>query len=161
MLRKTTKILAVAVAVTAAACGGTAGAVSPEPTRQELADELARTPLPDAVGRSDHFRPLCDGQGYPLPGNINGKGTPTTVGEFCGAIGKGEPTPTPTPTPTACDKDALNVALSDQPLESAVADHGKYRCLCDDKGYPLVGNINGKGTKVSLFCKALAEKGLL
>ena len=173
MLRKTYTILA--VAVTVSACGGTAGAVaSHEATTQELADELSRTSLADAVNRSDHFSPLCDAEGYPLPGNVNAKAPPaTTVGEFCHAIGKAEPTPgtkpgpapttgpTPTPAPAACDKNALNQELSNRPLEGALLDHTKYRCLCDDKGYPLVGNINAKGTTASAFCKALEEKGLL
>ena len=175
MLRKTYSILA--VALTVSACGGTAaaGAGGHQETKQELAAELANTTLQDAVNRGDHFSPLCDADGYPLPGNINTKGAHApTAAEFCNAIGKGEPTkpvpttgptptpaPTPTPTPAVCDKNALNQELSGAPLESALADHAKFRCLCDDKGYPLVGNINSKGTTASVFCKALKEKGLL
>ena len=96
---------------------------------------------------------------------------------FCSAIGEADhatkpvpttsaptpaPKPTPKPAPAACDKTALNQELSSSvPLDSALADHAKYRCLCDDKGYPLVGNINGKGTPASVFCKALKDNGLL
>ena len=71
------------------------------------------------------------------------------------------PTTGPTPAPAACDTNALNQELSNRPLEGALTDHQHYRCLCDDKGYPLVGNINSKGTTASEFCKALQEKGLL
>ena len=175
MLRKTYSILA--VALTVSACGGTAAAQAAgghEATKRELAEELSNTTLQDAVNRGDHFSPLCDAAGYPLPGNINNKGAHApTAAEFCNAIGKGEPTkpapttsPTPTPAPTtpapaACDKNALNQELSNRPLDGALADHAKYRCLCDDKGYPLVGNINSKGTTASAFCSALKEKGLL
>ena len=180
MLRKTYSILA--VALTVSACGGTAASEAAgghQATKQELAEELANTTLQDAVNRGDHFSPLCDADGYPLPGNINPKAAPAapTAAEFCSAIGKGQPTkpapttaPTPAPTPgpapttpapPACDKDALNQQLSGAPLESALADHARFRCLCDDKGYPLVGNINSKGTTASAFCKALKEKGLL
>ena len=184
MLRKTYKILAVAVVASASvACGGTAGSNgSHQATTQELNDELSRTSIADAVNRKDHFGPLCDGDGYPLPGNVNGKGGgPTKLEEFCSAIGKGQPkadtvqgppatpapttTPTPAPTttpPAACDKNALSQELQEgEPLQSALQNHAKYRCLCDDKGYPLVGNINAKGTKASVFCKALKDNGLL
>lgn len=182
MRRKTTTILAIAVTASAAvACGGTSGATVHQTTRQELADELAKTTLADAMKNSEHFAPLCDGDGYPLPGNINNKESSTTnVGEFCQAIGKGPdapapapttvPTPTPAPTPTtpvptpppaACDRTALNQELAGTMFEEAMTKHAHFRCLCDDKGYPLVGNINNKGTSASAFCKALQEKGLL
>jgi hypothetical protein len=179
MLRKTYTILAVTVVASAsAACGGTVGTVgSHQATTQELTDELSRTSLSDAVDQKDYFGPLCDGDGYPLPGNINSKEAhPTSVGEFCSAIGKGQPdaepkqgpsttpptpAPTPAPAPPACDKNALSQELSDQLLESALTNHTKYRCLCDDEGYPLVGNINAKATTVSVFCKALKDDGLL
>jgi len=192
MLRKTYSILAVAVtAVTTAACGGTGEtSASPQsnlperPTQQQLADlaeELAHTSLDDALKQRDHFSPLCDYDGYPLPGNINSKESPqtphTTVTEFCAAIGKPKPEPTtqptpaptgqPTPVPTgqpapACDKEALDQELSNNyGLPEAIKDRAHFRCLCDDKGYPLVGNINSKGTTASEFCKALRDQGLL
>jgi hypothetical protein len=173
MLRRTYSILAVAI-TTSAACGGvttestgTPGTSSTPSTLQALADELARTPLADALARRDHFRPLCDSGGYPLPGNVNGKGAPlTTVAEFCNAIGKPLPAPPPTPDPKpaptpACDTNALNVELSNTLLDDAVRQHAHFRCLCDDKGYPLVGNINAKGATASQFCTALRDKGLL
>jgi hypothetical protein len=175
MLRKTYTILA--VAITASACGGTTATADHQATQHEqpssqelaqLADELANTTLADALARKDHFSPLCDSDGYPLPGNINNKESGTTVEEFCKAIGKPKPEPQPQPQPQpqpnpapTCDKDALNTELSDTLLDGALEQHAHFRCLCDDKGYPLVGNINAKGTTASAFCGALKEKGLL
>jgi len=175
MLRKTYSILA--VALTASACGGaTESSTQHQETKQELADELSKTTLEDALKRRDHFAPLCDGDGYPLPGNVNPKQSGTTVAEFCDAIGKGEtkpgadppppstgaPPPPPPPPPPTCDLDTLSHELQDgTPLDQAVANYKHFRCLCDDKGYPLVGNINSKGTKASEFCATLKEKGLL
>lgn len=61
-----------------------------------------------------------------------------------------------------CDTAALNAGLSGMSLDEAVANRARFRCLCDDEGYPLVGNINGKAvTTVSEFCGALREKDLL
>src|SRR5262249_35044546 len=133
MLRKTYSILA--VALTATACGGAAETTTSQTTQQEqpnqqqlaqLAEELAHTNLADALSHKHHFSPLCDSDGYPLPGNINSKepgATGTTVAQFCEAIGKPKPAPAPPapqpspqpqpqPTPAACDKDALNTELS-------------------------------------------------
>ena len=135
MLRKTTKILA--IAVTVAACGGTAGPdATDHPSKQELA------------GKSGE------------PGSPTSKGNPTPATPPAPTTGP-TPAPAPAPAPAACDKNTLDVELSDQLLESALANHARYRCLCDDQGYPLVGNINGKGTTASAFCEALLEKGLL
>ncbi len=166
MIRNSYSILA--VVMTATACAGTAaqGVEARDTSKQQLADELAHTGLSEAMQRKDHFSPLCDGEGYPLPGNLNGKqASGTSVEAFCDAIGKTEPpapaTSTPAPAPAACDKAALNQELSGQLLESALANHARYRCLCDDAGYPLVGNINAKGTTASQFCSSLHEKGLL
>jgi hypothetical protein len=169
MLRKTTYTI-LAVAFTASACGGTAEtpkhqakATQEQTTKQELAqlaEELAHTSLADALEQRDHFGPLCDSDGYPLPGNINNKDAGTTVEEFCKAIAAPTQQPTPAPTPT-CDHNALNEELSNTPIENAITEHTHFRCLCDDAGYPLVGNINGKGATASTFCKALLEKGLL
>ena len=175
MMRKTYTILAVAFTATTAACGGVASeAPSHQMTKQELAQELSNMPLEDALKNREHFAPLCDGDGYPLPGNINNKETGAKVSQFCEAITPKPPEtkpdqpapppqtkPVPTPPAPACDKDALNQELSSSPLESALTQPQHYRCLCDDKGYPLVGNINSKGTTASAFCSALKEKGLL
>ena len=61
-----------------------------------------------------------------------------------------------------CDAQALNAELSGTLLDAAVANRAHFRCLCDDEGYPLVGNINGKAvTTASEFCGALREKDLL
>ena len=75
----------------------------------------------------------------------------------------GQPTPVPTGQPApACDRDALNKELSDNYLlPQAVENRAHFRCLCDEQGYPLVGNINAKGATASQFCGALREKGLL
>jgi hypothetical protein len=62
----------------------------------------------------------------------------------------------------ACDAEALNEELSLTSLDEAVANRARFRCLCDDEGYPLVGNINGKAVSTaSKFCGALREKDLL
>ena len=161
MLRKTYSILA--VALTASACGGTTEPSVHQESRQELADELAKTSLQDALARRDHFLPLCDGDGYPLPGNINNKEAPgTTVTEFCNAIKPPDPKPDASVDATpACDLNALNVELSNVIVDDAIAQHAHFRCLCDDQGYPLVGNINAKGATASQFCSAMKEKGLL
>jgi hypothetical protein len=62
----------------------------------------------------------------------------------------------------ACDTEALNEELAGTPLDDAIAKRARFRCLCDDEGYPLVGNINGKVvTTASEFCGALRENDLL
>jgi hypothetical protein len=161
MLRRTYSILA--VALTASACGGTTESPNHPSTKQDLAEELSRTSLDDALKRRDHFSPLCDGDGYPLPGNINNKeGAGTTVAEFCNAIKPPVPKPDASTDATpACDLNALNMELSNVIVDDAIAQHAHFRCLCDDKGYPLVGNINAKGATASQFCSAMKEKGLL
>lgn len=161
MLRKTYTILA--VALTASACGGTAEAPSHPSTKQALAEELSKTSLQDALARRDHFSPLCDGDGYPLPGNINNKeASGTTVTEFCNAIKPSDPKPDASPDATsACDLNALNAELSNVILADALTQHAHFRCLCDDQGYPLVGNINAKGATARELCSAMKEKGLL
>jgi hypothetical protein len=64
--------------------------------------------------------------------------------------------------PAECDSKALNQELLGTSLDDAVASRARFRCLCDDEGYPLVGNINGKAvTTASEFCGALREKDLL
>lgn len=153
-MRKTYSILA--VAFTTSACAASASeAPARSQTNQELVQELANTPLPDALKRRDHFASVCD-DGPHLRG---------TVDDFCAAIA-----PQPTPTPevkseapaAACDTHVLEAELAGKRLAEAVAQADHFRCLCDDKGYPLVGNINGKAlTTPSAFCAALKEKGLL
>jgi hypothetical protein len=175
MKRKTYPILA--IALTASACGGTpASGPEPQSTRQQLTQELSNTPLADALKNRDRFAPLCDENGYPLPGNVNskGSGSGTSVTEFCDAIRPSTQKPAPAAAPPsappppatppaqqACDRDTLNQDLGNSSLEDALANRTQFRCLCDDQGYPLVGNINVKGTKASEFCGALREKGLL
>ncbi|NOU31352.1 MAG: hypothetical protein HOO96_25930 [Polyangiaceae bacterium] len=154
MTRKAYSILA--VALTTSAC---AAAASSEQTRAELAQEFSDTTPGDALKNPHHFAPLCDGDGYPLPGNINNKGGDSRLTQFCEAIAPKPPAP-PAPTPT-CDQTALNQELSNSTLENALTQPQRYRCLCDDKGYPLVGNINAKGTTASAFCGALREQGKL
>lgn len=169
MMRKTTTILAVAFA--ASACGGTApqttaseAAPPDHPSLdQDLAQELRNTSLEAALGNREHFAPLCDKNGYPLPGNVNSKesaGIAAKVSQFCDAIRP--KAPQAKPAAPACDRDALDQELShDTMLDEALARHEHFRCLCDDQGYPLVGNISSKGTTASAFCGALREKNLL
>ena len=171
MLRKATTILAVAVTTsTAFACGGTTGPSGHQETKQELADELSNTPLEEALKRRDHFAPLCESD--PVPA-VSQKGTGTTVAELCNAMNPpgskydaGTPPTTKAdagpPPASGCDLNALNTELSYIVLDEAVTQRAHFRCLCDDKGYPLVGNLNGKVvTTASEFCGTLKEKGLL
>ncbi len=80
-----------------------------------------------------------------------------------------KPSATPSATPSAmpsakpaCDLESLNAELSMTMRDETLKEHEHFRCLCDDKGYPLVGNINGKSLNTaSEFCSALKEKGLL
>lgn len=85
-----------------------------------------------------------------------------TEPEFASSEGQlegGQVAPEPAP---ACDAAALNTELSLTPLDDAIADHARFRCLCDDEGYPLVGNINGKViATASAFCAALRDQDLL
>ena len=171
-MRKTYTILA--VAFTTAACGGEA-ASEPSPqtetprAEQSLAQELENTPLDQALANREHFKALCDEAGYPLPGNVNPKAGPTKLQEFCAAVAppvsSAPSSPHPQPLPAAppaaaCDRDALNRELSQlTPLPDALAHAEHFRCLCDEQGYPLVGNINAKGTTASAFCAALREQG--
>jgi len=95
MLEKTYTILA--VALTATACGGTVGTSEPDSSKEQLSgaqvecdaealnEELSITSLDDAVADRARFRCLCDDEGYPLVGNINGK-VVTTASELCGNL---------------------------------------------------------------------------
>lgn len=53
----------------------------------------------------------------------------------------------------------LNQELSATPYDQAMANRSHFAPLCDDRGYPLVGNIVSKtsGTTASTFCAALRE----
>src|SRR5262249_24657152 len=86
MKRKANAVLVIALAATG--CSGAVDNPGPAPEPQDLQtlnQELSTTTLPDAVERSEHFRPLCDDEGYPLVGNLNGK-VVTTASEFCQAL---------------------------------------------------------------------------
>lgn len=168
MKRKAIPVLVIALTATTVACsGGVADPIStsPAPTHtttdlDALNVELSSTALPNALEHRDHFRPLCDVKGYPLVGNINSKGG-TTATEFCAAVREIENPTKPPPAP-ACDSKALNEELSCcTMLDDAIANKEKFRCLCDEQGYPLVGNINSKGTTASELCKTLRDKNLL
>ena len=139
-MRKTTiSILAVAFTASTAACGGATTTTSGNPGQQQSAAQ----------------------------------GEPTATNEGANDTNKDEgtaPAPTPSdpeepapaaPTPAACDRDALNKELTTLTTEAAVANHAHFRCLCDENGYPLVGNVNSKGATASSFCAAITEKGLL
>lgn len=62
-----------------------------------------------------------------------------------------------------CDTKAVNAELERTSLDDAVANRAHFRCLCDDEGYPLVGNLNSKATitTASEFCEELRGDGLL
>lgn len=167
MKRKAIPVLAIALTASTVACSGAVADPIPSTTEtptqtpsslQTLNEELSTVTLPAALERRDHFRPLCDAKGYPLVGNINSKGG-ATVTEFCAAVRELEAPPKPAPT---CDSKALNEELSCcTMLEDAITNRARFRCLCDEQGYPLVGNINSKGTTASQFCQTLREKNLL
>ena len=159
-MRKAYSILA--VAITTSACG--AAVETSQQTRQQLAEELSNTSLADALARKDHFMPLCDANGYPLPGNINPKGGGTTVTEFCDAANKPAAKPDPTQPPPDMKPECpvqLNEQLSNMMLEYALEQYKTFRPVCDKDGYPLCGNLHFKGTTASEFCKALRDKNLL
>jgi hypothetical protein len=162
MIRKTYTILAAAALTTSACVVGTS--TDRQPSKEELAQELSNTPVEDAVMNRQHFAPLCDGDGYPLPGNMNGKQS-TSDRDKLNRVCADEPVPAPGPSAKpalACDQTALNGELSVTVLETALAQSAHFRCLCDDKGYPLVGNLNGKViTTANEFCSALRQKGTL
>ncbi len=75
MKRSTFSILAV---FTTAACG-------PAVSLGELNQELAAKSTQEALDNVGYYRPLCDQNGYPLVGNINGKAV-TTASQFCAAV---------------------------------------------------------------------------
>ena len=52
----------------------------------ELRSELANTPPAQALERIDHFRPLCDADGYPLVGNVASKGVGLQPSELCAEV---------------------------------------------------------------------------
>jgi hypothetical protein len=65
----------------------------PQPQQQlddaaltDLRDELLETPAVEAVERMDHFRPLCDDQGYPLVGNVATKSIGMQPSQFCAEV---------------------------------------------------------------------------
>ena len=168
--RTTYTILAVAFGAAATATVTACGEPAPAPTAAEapkpaqtLAEELEDTPLGQALENRQHFAPLCDDAGFPLPGNVNGKQGPTKLQQFCGALAT-PPAPSSAgqrPPAATCDFEDLNRDLSQNfILPDALAQTERFRCLCDEQGYPLVGNINAKGTTASAFCAALRERGL-
>jgi hypothetical protein len=132
MRRKATTILAVFITASASiACGGAADSNEPE------------------SGQTGQ-QPFAGDRTSEPPPAPTGAPAPTTPG-----------TPPPATPPAACNRDALNSELSGVLLDTALQQHAHFRCLCDDKGYPLVGNINAKGASASQFCSAIKEKGLL
>src|SRR5262245_32338230 len=42
----------------------------------------------------------------------------------------------------------LRAKLLSTPRDQAKADLGRFRAICDDEGYPLVGNVANKGERV-------------
>lgn len=168
--RTTYTILTVALGAAAATTMSACGEAAPAPTASEapppsqtLAQELENTPLDQALENRQHFAPLCDDAGFPLPGNVNAKQGPSKLQEFCSALATppGSSSSGQRPPSATCDFENLNRDLSQNTiLSDALAQIERFRCLCDEQGYPLVGNINAKGTTASAFCAALREKGL-
>lgn len=53
---------------------------------------------------------------------------------------------------------ALNEELSSTSLRSALSQLPRFRPICDEAGYPLVGNIVSKGgSTASQFCEQVRE----
>jgi hypothetical protein len=139
MRRTTITILAVTLSATAAtACGGASETVS-QPSKQTLAGEPTGEPSDTTAAGEKATSPA-----EPAP-----ESKPTTSDQQ-------DPAAEPT-----CDMTALRDELAAITLEGALQQHERFRCLCDDQGYPLVGNINSKGTTPSAVCASLKEKGLL
>lgn len=59
-----------------------------DPKLLALRDELDRTASDQLPAKQDHFRPLCDKDGYPLVGNLNRKSppTPSRPSAFCESL---------------------------------------------------------------------------
>ena len=85
MKRTTLSILAVTLG--SAACGPLVTPNTTSSTPSQLTEELGYTTMTDALANFPHFRPLCDAQGYPLVGNINGK-IITEPSQFCAEVRK-------------------------------------------------------------------------
>jgi hypothetical protein len=85
--------------------------------------------------------PLCDGDGYPLVGNVAFKGDPY------------HPSP-PADAAVPAPLRALRVDLIRTGRDTALKDVSRFRPLCDQDGYPLVGNLASKGDmyQPSQFC---------
>jgi hypothetical protein len=58
------------------------------PALVELRNELLDTEPAQALERIDHFRPLCDADGYPLVGNVATKGVGLQPSELCAEVRK-------------------------------------------------------------------------
>lgn len=89
-MRKAYSILAVAVTSTACSSGVTPieqqQQVAQEPEcSAQLNEQLSYITLDAAIADNNTFRPLCDKDGYPLCGNLNGK-VITTASQFCQAL---------------------------------------------------------------------------
>jgi hypothetical protein len=138
MRRTTITILAVTLSASASACGGASETVS-RPNQQQLAGEPAENTTSSSDKETSPSEPASTPAPEPKPGA----------------------TEDPKPEPAACDMIKLRDELAAMTLETAVSQHEHFRCLCDDQGYPLVGNINSKGTTPSAVCTTLKEKGLL
>jgi hypothetical protein len=66
--------------------------MQPEPLDEvaltDLRDELLATPGTEVLAQMDHFRPLCDEQGYPLVGNVATKSVGMQPSQFCAEVRK-------------------------------------------------------------------------
>ena len=110
-----------------------------------LRADLAHTGHPTEQGNDATFRALCDQDGYPLAGNIALKGDTY------------QPKEHPAPPPDSeVAKPLLDLRgdLIRAGREKAQMAIARFRPLCDQDGYPLVGNLANKGDmyQPSQFC---------
>jgi len=88
-MRKAYSILA--VAVTTSACSGGIAPTEQQQIAQEsgcpaqLNEQLSYVTLDTAIADYKTYRPICDKDGYPLCGNLNGK-VIATASQFCTAL---------------------------------------------------------------------------
>jgi hypothetical protein len=105
--------------------------------------------IPAAASAAGHpFHPPRDAGGYPLVGNLIRKG---------GGGGRAAPPPDGEVSPALL---VLRSELGTQTEAKALARTPHFRPLCDDDGYPLVGNLMRKSPapyQPSQFCAAVRK----
>jgi hypothetical protein len=140
---KTTKVLA--VTMVAAACQS-AG----QPTPRDSSSAVA------ASENSDQ------------PASQGGPATDTSADESDVSSGSGKTTPAAAPAPAPEASPALHTLsaeLEQVGRQGALANLKRFRPLCDERGFPLVGNMVRKGPpaeyRVSTFCSDVRKHGSL